>query len=63
MENHTLLFLLNLDLQWRREKNGDVETASRGRILYFQQQKVCLPRVSCRYNEVKTSLYRRHGQP
>ncbi|MFS8008979.1 hypothetical protein Hanom_Chr14g01279231 [Helianthus anomalus] len=63
MENHTLLFLLNLDLQWRGEKHGDVETAGREKILYFQQQKVCLPRVSFPYNEVQTSLYRRHGQP
>ncbi|MFS7936923.1 hypothetical protein Hanom_Chr05g00421441 [Helianthus anomalus] len=61
MKNHTLFFLLNLDLQWRREKSRDVETTGRGRILYFQLQKVCLPYVSCPNNEVKSSLYRIHG--
>ncbi|KAJ0440535.1 hypothetical protein HanIR_Chr16g0787851 [Helianthus annuus] len=46
MENHTLLFLLNLDLQWRKEKHGDVEMAGKRRISYFQQQK-CGGSISC----------------
>ncbi|MFS8003873.1 hypothetical protein Hanom_Chr13g01218971 [Helianthus anomalus] len=44
-ENYTLFFLLNLDLQWRREKSGDVEMAGRERISFFQLPKVCLPYV------------------
>ncbi|MFS8003532.1 hypothetical protein Hanom_Chr13g01215081 [Helianthus anomalus] len=57
------LLRLILDLQTRREKRGDVETAGRERILYFQLQKVCLPHISCRNEEIETSLYRRHGPP
>ncbi|MFS8025440.1 hypothetical protein Hanom_Chr16g01474951 [Helianthus anomalus] len=46
MENHTLFFLLNLDLQWRREKHGDVEMTCKRRIFYFKQQK-CGGSMSC----------------
>ncbi|MFS8005949.1 hypothetical protein Hanom_Chr13g01243451 [Helianthus anomalus] len=63
MENRILFFLLDLDLPWKREKSRDVETAHRGRIPYFQLQKVCLPHISYPNNEVKTSLYRRDVQP
>ncbi|KAJ0586922.1 hypothetical protein HanIR_Chr04g0157271 [Helianthus annuus] len=40
VKNHILFFLLNLDLQWRREESGAVEIASRRRFSCFQLQKV-----------------------
>ncbi|KAJ0522716.1 hypothetical protein HanIR_Chr10g0485681 [Helianthus annuus] len=40
VKNHTLFFLLNLDLQWRREESGAVEIAGRRRFSCFQLQKV-----------------------
>ncbi|MFS7892624.1 hypothetical protein Hanom_Chr00s000746g01657851 [Helianthus anomalus] len=62
MENHTFL-LFNLDLPWKREKRGDVEMVGRGRIPYFQLQKVWHLHILCPNNEVNTSLYKRHGSP
>ncbi|MFS7942210.1 hypothetical protein Hanom_Chr06g00485601 [Helianthus anomalus] len=62
-ENHTMFFLRYPDLQKRRDKSGTVETADKRKNLFFQLQKVCLPHISCANNEVRTSLYRRHGQP
>ncbi|KAJ0874685.1 hypothetical protein HanPSC8_Chr11g0467151 [Helianthus annuus] len=56
-------FSSNPDLQRKREKSGDVETAGREKIPFFQLQKMCLLHISCPNNEVKTSLYRRYGQP
>ncbi|KAJ0624213.1 hypothetical protein HanIR_Chr01g0040731 [Helianthus annuus] len=57
------LLRLILDLQiTRRKKNGDVETAGRGKIPYFQLQK-CLPHIAYPNKEVETSLYRRYGKP
>ncbi|KAJ0579073.1 hypothetical protein HanRHA438_Chr05g0246361 [Helianthus annuus] len=40
VKNHTLFFLLNLDLQWRRQESGAVEITGRGKNPLFPVTKV-----------------------
>ncbi|KAJ0887851.1 hypothetical protein HanRHA438_Chr09g0395571 [Helianthus annuus] len=58
VKNHTLFFLLNLDLQWRREESGAVEMTGRGKNPLFPVTKVWRLHMPCPNQEVKTSLYR-----
>ncbi|MFS8000337.1 hypothetical protein Hanom_Chr12g01177141 [Helianthus anomalus] len=65
VKNHTFFFLLNLDVQWRRQESGDVEMTGRGRgnNPLFPATKVWWLHILCHNNEVNTSLYRRYVSP